>query len=113
MRSFLILLAALLLVCLSDCRRFDKADPPSPEMAQCLARFKSIPEIAHFQKMTGKATEPLARDGMPFEGMQLALTLNGTIAGHMDPQANVDDVCYAENTPENFHKLLEALRRAQ
>ena len=113
MRSLLILLAAVALTCLSDCRRFDKADPPSPEMAECLARFKSIPEIAHFQKAASKAPESPVSDGRPLEGMELALTLNGTIASHMDPQADEDDLCYTENTPENFHKLLDALRRTE
>jgi hypothetical protein len=82
-------------------------------MAECLARFKSIPEIAHFQKAASKAPESPVSDGRPLEGMELALTLNGTIASHMDPQADEDDLCYTENTPENFHKLLDALRRTE
>src|SRR5262252_9227784 len=114
MRRLLILSTAVLLACLSDCRRFDKPDPPSPEMADCLARFKSIPEIPRLQKSPNKApVETPPTDGKPLEGMEVALTLNGTISSHMDPQADEDDVCYAENTAENFHKLLDALRRTE
>src|SRR5215467_1910621 len=106
MRLLVILLAALSLTCLSDCRRFDRSDPPSPEMAECLARFKSIPELAHFGKPAIRSPEAPATDEKSLEGMEVALTLNGTISSHMDPQADEDDVCYAENTAENFHKLL-------
>src|SRR5262249_18051959 len=111
MRCLLILSAAVLLACLSDCRRFDRSDPPSREMAECLARFKSIRELANFQRPASKPLEVPAMDARPLEGMELALTLNGTISSHMDPQADEDDVCYTENTPENFRKLLDALRR--
>jgi len=79
-------------------------------MAECLARFKSIPEMALLLKGRNRLSE-VAPDARPFEGMEVALTLNGMVTSHMDPQADEDDLCYTENTPENFHKLLDALKR--
>lgn len=48
-----------------------------------------------------------------FEGLELALIIEGMVTGQIHPDANPDDLCYAQDTRENFDKLVKALAANQ
>jgi peptidoglycan/xylan/chitin deacetylase (PgdA/CDA1 family) len=107
-----ILLATVLLLMLllpAACKSSSKAQQSKPPMSKCLADITSIPEMAHL--LSSHASEPSSDKA--FDGMEIALTINGMISSSADPDSNEDDLCYTENNPENFKKLLDALRENQ
>lgn len=77
--------------------------PPST----CLKDLNAIPEMAAVLKSRKHDSEE--SQGRPFEGMEIALTINGMVMSDVDPEADADDLCFTENTPENLDRLAKAL----
>lgn len=77
--------------------------PPST----CLRDLTTIPEMAGVLRSRKNDAEEF--QGRPFEGMELALTINGMVRSQVDPDADADDMCFTENTPENLDRLVTAL----
>ena len=78
--------------------------PPST----CLKDLNAIPEMAAVLRSRKHDLED--SQGRPFEGMEIALTINGMVMSDVDPEADADDLCFTENTPENLDKLAKALQ---
>ncbi|HLG13507.1 MAG TPA: polysaccharide deacetylase family protein [Blastocatellia bacterium] len=49
--------------------------------------------------------------GRPLEGIEIALTINGMVRSQGEPDRGEDNWCAAENSRENFDKLLAALKQ--
>lgn len=77
--------------------------PPST----CLRDLNTIPEMAAVLESRKNDSEEV--QSRPFEGLELALTINGMVRSQIDPDADADDVCFTENTPENLDRLAIAL----
>ncbi|MFY9611330.1 MAG: polysaccharide deacetylase family protein [Blastocatellia bacterium] len=77
--------------------------PPST----CLRDLNTIREMAAVLRSRKNGSEDF--QGRPFEGLELALTINGMVRSRVDPDADADDLCFTENTPENLDRLADAL----
>ncbi len=77
--------------------------PPST----CLRDLNTIPEMAAVLRSRKNDSEEF--QSRPFEGLELALTINGMVMSSVDPDADADDLCFTENTPENLDRLANAL----
>lgn len=77
--------------------------PPST----CLRDLNTIPEMAAVLRSRKNDSEEF--QDRPFEGLELALTINGMVRSRVDPDADADDLCFTENTPENLDLLANAL----
>jgi len=73
----------------------------------CLKDLNAIPEMAAVLKSRKHDSDESQE--RPFEGMEFALTINGMVRSEVDPEADADDLCFAENTPENLDRLAKAL----
>jgi len=79
-----------------------------PAMARCQEELNTIPEMAAASiRARGKRTD---EPDDSLEGMEIALTINRMVRTKVEPDLDQDDWCYTENTPENFQKLLSALK---
>jgi peptidoglycan/xylan/chitin deacetylase (PgdA/CDA1 family) len=97
--------AAVLLLSLSACGHPDKPSAASLQISKCVEELNGIPALAGLRRSRNKPDQENQR---PFEGMELALTINEMVTSRVDDQ-NVDDLCYAQDTRENFDKLMKAL----
>ena len=43
------------------------------------------------------------------KGMEIALTIDWMVRSKADPERDLDDWCYTENSRENFEKLMSLL----
>jgi len=77
--------------------------PPST----CLKDLNAIPGMSAVLK--SRKHDSQESQGRPFEGMEIALTINGMVMSDIDPEADADDQCFTENTPENLDRLAKAL----
>ncbi|MFY9573610.1 MAG: polysaccharide deacetylase family protein [Blastocatellia bacterium] len=102
-----ILLVTLISVLVSaGCSAFKGAEAAKPEMTRCQHELSTIPEVAAAaHKSRNKGAE------QSLQGMEIALTINRMVRSSVDPDRDQDDWCYTENTRENFHKLLNALKQ--
>jgi peptidoglycan/xylan/chitin deacetylase (PgdA/CDA1 family) len=92
----------------SGCAPSKNAQAAKPEMTRCQQELNTIPEMAAAAaKARGKRTDEAEE---PVEGMEIALTINRMVRSKVEPELDQDDWCYTENTPENFRKLLSALK---
>jgi len=98
-------LTAALLFSLSACGPQDKPSAASRRFSKCAEELNAIPALAELRKSRNK---PDQENQKPFEGMELALTINEMVTSQVD-EKNVDDLCYAQDTRENFDKLIKAL----
>jgi hypothetical protein len=98
-------LTAALLLSLSACGPQDKPSAASRRFSKCAEELNGIPALAELRKSRNKTDQENQR---PFEGMELALTINEMVTSQVD-EKNVDDLCYAQDTRENFDKLIKAL----
>lgn len=80
-----------------------------PQMSKCKDSLSTIPEVAELLRARGKQAEEV--DTKPLAGMEIALTINRMVRTKVDPDADADDMCYTENTRENFDKLISALKQ--
>jgi peptidoglycan-N-acetylglucosamine deacetylase len=77
-------------------------------MTKCANTLGSIPEVGALLRARGKQAEEL--ETKPLDGMEIALTINRMVRTKVDPDADADDMCYTENTRDNFDKLIAALK---
>lgn len=98
---------ALTLAVVPGCQLARKRDEPKP-LARCMEELDYVPEIAGFLKARGQEESP--NGSRPLAGLELALTINEMLKSHASPEENPDDWCYAENSPENLDKLINALK---
>src|SRR5262245_15988042 len=94
---------------LSSCSPQERSQAPSQQMSRCLEELNSIPEVAALRKNRGKTEKENDR---PFEGLELALTVNRMVTSQVSGD-DVDDLCFAQDTRENFDKLVKALSDAK
>jgi peptidoglycan/xylan/chitin deacetylase (PgdA/CDA1 family) len=78
-------------------------------MEKCLSGFKAIPEVDAVLRSREQGDSP--SDSEPFKGMEISLTLNGSIQSIADPDTDADDVCYKQNNIQNFKKLVDTLKQ--
>jgi peptidoglycan/xylan/chitin deacetylase (PgdA/CDA1 family) len=108
----LTLVRILFLTCpllLYGCRELKSADAEKSPVDKCLGGLHKLPEVAALAKARNRSNGEGSEHGLA--GMQIALTINGMIRGQSDPEEEIDSWCVSENTRENFHKILEALKR--
>lgn len=104
-RSLAAVLSAALLLGFAGCAQQDKTRAASPKISRCAEELNGIPEIAALRKTRNNPEQPSQK---PFEGLELALTINDMVTSHIDTD-NVDDLCYTQDTRENFDKLVNFL----
>lgn len=78
-------------------------------MTKCQDELERIPRIGAWFKSRGKRSEQ--NESRPLDGMEIALTINRMVRDKVDPNNDEDDLCYTENTVENFDKLIDALKK--
>ncbi|HKP86560.1 MAG TPA: polysaccharide deacetylase family protein [Blastocatellia bacterium] len=100
---------ALLLFVYDGCSATRNANQSRPQMSKCKEALSVIPEVAALLKARGKQNEET--DTKPLAGMEIVLTINRMVRTKVDPDANADDLCFTENTRENFDKLVTALKQ--
>jgi peptidoglycan/xylan/chitin deacetylase (PgdA/CDA1 family) len=113
MKSSLIAVALvtfLLLGC-AGCGTQRGTTAASSQKSKCLNELNAIPEVAALRKSRKNARAE--NNPKLFEGLELALTINGMITSQVNPEINPDDLCYAQDTRENFDKLVKALAANQ
>ncbi|HWP42784.1 MAG TPA: hypothetical protein VNO14_06090 [Blastocatellia bacterium] len=71
--------------------------------------LQSIPEMSRLLKSRVKGSDK--QEGAGLEGMEVALTINGMILSSGEPEKGIDNWCAAENSLENFDRLLSALKQ--
>jgi len=104
----LIAIIAIPLLLSAGCSPSKDTRAAKPEMTRCQDELSTIPDVAAASikargKRSDNAEESLA-------GMEIALTINRMVRSTVDPDRDQDDWCYTENTRENFHKLVSALK---
>jgi len=100
----------LLLGC-AGCGNQTKPSANSLQKSKCLDEVNAIPEINALRKARKKGQEETSP--RPFEGLEIALTINDMITSQINAEANPDDLCYMQDTRENFDKLVNALKANQ
>ncbi|HKG23354.1 MAG TPA: polysaccharide deacetylase family protein [Blastocatellia bacterium] len=99
---------ALMLAGASACQLNRRAKAEKAPISKCLDRLDSIPMLSAVLK--SRAKNDAESQNRPFEGMEIALTINNMIRGKPDPEAEIDSWCEFENTPANFDKIVSALK---
>jgi polysaccharide deacetylase len=77
-------------------------------MMRCQGEMNTIPEVAAASIKARNRRQDDAEDSI--EGMEITLTIDRMVRTKIDPDRDQDDWCYTENTAENFHKLVNALK---
>ena len=95
---------------MAGCKTSGKAAEQKPAMAQCMDELNDFPVMAAVLKSRNKEHETTGR---PLEGMEIALTINGMVRSQGEPENGEDNWCETENNPENFDKLVNALKQNQ
>src|SRR6185503_18173750 len=92
----------------AGCSTSESTHATKPEMTRCQEAINTIPEV---EAASIKARSKRQEDAEgSIQGMEIALTINLMVRSQIEPDRNQDDLCYTENTPENFHKLVNALK---
>lgn len=76
-------------------------------MTRCQDDLNSIPEVA--ASLRARTRE--SGDEGSLNGMEIALTIDLMVRSKADPERDLDDWCYTENSRENFEKLIAALKQ--
>ena len=92
----------------TGCSTSKSAHAAKPEMSRCQGELNTIPEVAAASIKTRNKRPDEAEESI--EGMEIALTINRMVRTKIEPDRDQDDWCYTENTPENFQKLVNALK---
>lgn len=103
-------MATLLLGC-SGCGNQTKPSANILQKSKCVDELNAIPELAALRKARKNGQE--APSAKPFEGLEIALTINDMVTSQVNPEANPDDLCFMQDTRENFDKLVQALTANQ
>lgn len=104
-------LAATLLLGCAGCGNQNKPSANSLQKSKCVDELNAIPEMAALRKARKKGQEEA--HPRPFEGLEIAVTINDMVTSRVNPEANPDDLCYMQDTRENFDKLVQALTANQ
>jgi hypothetical protein len=102
--AFILVLA----LSLTGCKTSGKAAEQKPSMARCMEELNGFPVMAAVLKSRNRENETTSR---PLEGMEIALTINGMVRSQGEPENGEDNWCEAENNPENFDKIVSALKQ--
>jgi hypothetical protein len=92
----------------AGCSPSKSAHAAKPEMTRCQEEMNTIPEVAA-ASIKARSKRPDDREDS-VEGMEIAITINRMVRTKIEPDRDQDDWCYTENTAENFHKLVNALK---
>jgi peptidoglycan/xylan/chitin deacetylase (PgdA/CDA1 family) len=76
-------------------------------MTRCQEDLNAIPEVA----ASLRARTKQSGDEGALNGMEIALTIDWMVRSKADPERDLDDWCYTENSRENFEKLIAALKQ--
>ncbi len=104
----LLFFVLVLALSLAGCKMSGKAAEQKPAMAQCMEELNDFPVMEAVLKSRNKENETTGR---PLEGMEIALTINGMVRSQGEPENGEDNWCETENNPENFDKLVNALKQ--
>ncbi len=107
-----LVVAAVVSLALPGCNLIKRgSSAEKPTLSKCLSDLNTIPMLAGVLKSRSKEEDEAGT--RPFEGMEIALTFSGMIQSKGDPEAELDSWCEAENSYENFTKLITALKQNQ
>ena len=108
MKHILTIAIILMLLFLSaGCSASRGTKAAKPEMTRCQEDLNAIPEVA--ASLRARTKQP--GDEGSLNGMEIALTLDMMVRSKADPDRDLDDWCYTENSRENFEKLIAALKQ--
>ena len=97
----------LILLFVVGCSGSKNTQGAKPEMARCQEDLNTIPEVAG--SLRTRTKQP--GDEAALNGMEIALTLDWMVRSKADPERDLDDWCYTQNSRENFAKLMTALKQ--
>lgn len=107
MKHSSIIAIILILLFVVGCSGSKNTQAAKPEMARCQEDLSTIPEVAG--SLRGR-TKQSADEGA-LNGMEIALTLDWMVRSKADPERDLDDWCYTQNSRDNFEKLITALKQ--
>ncbi len=105
--SSIIAIMLILLFLSAGCSASRNTQTSKPEMTRCQEDLNAIPVVA----ASLRARTKQSGDEGALNGMEIALTLNWMVRSKADPERDLDDWCYTENSRENFEKLIAALKQ--
>src|ERR1043166_6620532 len=91
------LVATLLLGC-SGCGNQTKPSANILQKSKCVDDLNAIPELAALRKARKNGQE--ATSAKPFEGLEIALTINDMVTSQVNPEANPADLCFMQKPPK-------------
>lgn len=109
MKALIIALIGISLIASIGCKRAHRADTSKQPLTRCMDELQNIPEVSRFLKARLKSSDK--HEATALEGMEVALTINGMILSSGEPEEGIDSWCAAENSLENFDRLLDALKQ--
>jgi hypothetical protein len=113
MKTILIALIVMTIAAATGCGKLERASAQraaSASMSRCQKELSSIRGMEPLLKTRDRSAAE--DEGRPFEGLDLALTINGTIQSEA-AEEDEDDSCASQNTRRNFERIIEALRANQ
>ncbi|MCI0489533.1 MAG: polysaccharide deacetylase family protein [Blastocatellia bacterium] len=102
-------IAIMAIAILCSCKRVAPLSEREAATARCLQEISAIPQMGALLKSRNKGRGQ--EEERSLEGMEIALTINGMIRSQGDPDEGIDSWCSKENSPENFRKILDALKQ--
>ncbi|HET9533403.1 MAG TPA: hypothetical protein VFQ92_23830, partial [Blastocatellia bacterium] len=109
MRALAVALLFSLLLGSGGCRGFSRAETVRPSLAHCMQELSAIPGVDFLKK--ARSDDSASAKDRPLEGLEIALTINGLIRSHGEPEKGIDNWCADENSLENLELLINALRQ--
>src|SRR6185369_13521787 len=109
--SSTIAIILILLVVSAGCSASRNTQAAKPEMTRCQEELNAIPEVA--ASLRGRTKQPGDEASLKdaLNGMEIALTIDLMVRSKADPDRDLDDWCYTENSRDNFDKLITALKQ--
>ena len=107
MKHSSIIAIILILLFVVGCSGSKNTQAAKPEMTRCQEGLNANPEVA----ASLRARTKQSGDEGALNGMEIALTLDWMVRSKADPERDLDDWCYTENSRENFEKLITALKQ--
>lgn len=109
--SSTIAIILILLVVSAGCSASRNTQAAKPEMTRCQEDLNAIPEVAASLRARTKQSGDEAALKDALSGMEIALTIDLMVRSKADPDRDLDDWCYTENSRANFEKLINALKQ--
>ncbi len=101
----------VLLVVSAGCSASRNTQAAKTEMTRCQEDLNEIPEVAASLRARTKQPGDEASLKDALSGMEIALTIDLMVRSKADPDRDLDDWCYTENSRENLEKLITALKQ--